>query len=485
MHVMDSARLTGLLGIVALTVSTSFASTEAKAGRILIKPKANANEQALLQLGKGQSAVVLQTFPKMGGLQILTLPPNQDQEKVVAEYRRSGLVEFAEMDRVGHVFATPDDPKYLDGTLWALNNTGQNGGLSDADIDAPEAWDLRNSASNIIVAVLDTGVRYTHEDLASNMWVSPNDGSHGWNTIDQNNDPSDAQTHGTMVAGILGAAGNNGKGVTGVAWKVQMIACKCFNSGGSGLVSDVIICMDYAKTNGAKIINASFGFSDSTALSNAVLSLRDAGVIVVAACGNSSANVDVTPTFPACYRFDNIVCVAYTTRNDLLAAPSNFGPTNVHLAAPGENITTTFPATDNFYFSNSGSSFAAPYVSGAIALVLAHFPAEPYQLAIQRILDGVDPLPSLSGKCMTGGRLNLRNALSPPIRLGVVNSDPANFTLRVTAGPNRTCTVEASTNLVSWFPLVTNTTSTAGFYDFRDAASAESAKKFYRALSAP
>jgi len=385
---------------------------------------------------------------------------------------------------VGHIAATPNDPKYLDGTLWGLNNTGQNGGTPDADIDAPEGWDLQNSASNIIVAVLDTGMRYTHEDLAANMWTSPNDHSHGLNTIEGNTDPSDAEVHGTMVAGVLGAVGNNGKGVTGVAWRVQMIACKCFNTNGSGLVSDVITCMDYAQTNGAKIINASFGFANSAALSNAVLALRDAGVIVVAACGNATNDVDVFPTFPACYHFDNVVSVAYTTRTDSLAAASNFGATNVHLAAPGQDITSTFAATDSFYFSNSGTSFAAPYVSGALALVLSRFPSEPYELAIRRILDGADPLPSLAGKCVTGGRLNLRKALSPPIRLTVLPANMPPFQLRVTAGPNRTCVVQVTTDF-TWSPVVTNMTSAEGFFDFADTGSGDSTKRFYRAVAAP
>src|SRR5207249_4795409 len=139
---------------------------------------------------------------------------------------------------------TPNDPKYLDGTLWGLNNIGQNGGKLDADIDAPEAWDVLTSASNIVVAVLDTGVRYTHEDLAANMWVNPSDGGHGFNALTGTNDPTDGSGHGTSVAGVLGAVGNNGKGVTGVAWRVQIMACKCFNNFGSGNVSDVITCFD-------------------------------------------------------------------------------------------------------------------------------------------------------------------------------------------------------------------------------------------------
>ncbi len=453
--------------------------------RILIKPKAGITSAALKRFHETQSAAVLKAFDNIGGLQIIELSANQPPEEAVAEYQASGLVEFAEMDQVGQVATAPNDPRYLDGSLWGLNNTGQSGGKPDADIDAPEGWDLQNSASNIIVAVLDTGVRYTHEDLAANMWTSQNDGSHGWNTIEQNNDPSDAQVHGTMVAGVLGAVGNNGKGVTGVAWRVQMIACKCFNTNGSGLESDVLICIDYARTNGAKIINASFGFANSAALSNAVMALRDAGIIVVAACGNGANDVDVLPTFPACYHFDNVLSIAYTTRTDTLATASNYGATNVHLAAPGEDILTTFPATDSFYYPNSGTSFAAPYVAGALALVLARFPSEPYQLAVQRILGGVDPLPSLAGKCVTGGRLNLRKALSPIIRLTNTVASSSAFQFRVVAGPNQICVVEATTDLINWSPVSTNATSIDGFFAFGDSAFTNSPYRFYRAVSAP
>src|SRR5439155_927608 len=158
--------------------------------------------------------------------QVLSVPEGETVPGLIAKYQRSGLVEFAEPDYTARVFATPNDPKFLDGTLWGLNNLGQNGGTADADIDAPEGWDVLTSASNIVVAVLDTGVRYTHEDRAANMWVNPNGGGHGTNALDGTNDPSDENGtgHGTLVAGILGAVGNNGKGVTGVAWQVQIMA---------------------------------------------------------------------------------------------------------------------------------------------------------------------------------------------------------------------------------------------------------------------
>jgi subtilisin family serine protease len=338
---------------------------------------------------------------------------------------------------------------------------------------------------------VDTGVRYTHEDLAANMWVSPADGGHGWNALTGTNNPYDgtspfSRSHGTLVAGIIGAVGNNGKGVTGVAWRIQMMICQGFsNSTGAGSISDAVTCLDYARTNGAKVINASWGFNpDSLSLSNAVYSLRQAGVIVVAASGNSGLDIDVTPSYPASYDFDNVISVAYTTRNDTLATASNYGATNVDLAAPGEQIYSTYAATDAFYNSDSGSSFAAPFVTGAAALVLARYPADSHPQIIARILNATDPLPSLSGKCVTGGRLNLRKALSPPIHLSVVprpGGEP--FHLRVTGGPNRVCVVEVTTNLTSWSPVFTNITSADGAFDFTDLEFTNSLQRFFRAVS--
>jgi len=164
----------------------------------------------------------------------------------------------------------PDDPEYINGTLWGFNNTGQNGGVADADIDAPEGWDILNSASDVIVAVIDSGIHYTHEDLAENMWVNPgeipgnrqdDDGNgfiddvHGINVLTGSGDPRDDYGHGTHIAGIIGAVGNNGKGVVGVAWRVRLMACKFLDQTGNGSVSDAVQCIDYARGKGARIIN--------------------------------------------------------------------------------------------------------------------------------------------------------------------------------------------------------------------------------------
>ena len=455
--------------------------------QILLQPKPGITRSALAGFHAVQESIVIGELAGLGGLQIVRLPAGATVTGFIVKCEQSGLVEFAEPDYFGRVFATPNDPKYLDGTLWALNNIGQGGGTADADIDAPEAWGVLNSASNIVVAVIDTGVRYTHEDLAANMWLNPNDGSHGLNALTGTNDPSDDNGHGTQVAGVLGAVGNNGKGVTGVAWRVQIMACKSFNNFGVGNISATVACLEYARTNSARIINASWGFNpDSLALSNAVLAARNAGIIVIAACGNNSVNVDVTPSYPATYGFDNLLSVAYTTRNDTLATNSNYGATNVDLAAPGEQIYSTYGATDRFYFNGTGSSFAAPFVAGACTLLWNKFPAETPQQIIARVLHATEPLPALAGKCVTGGRLNLRRALSPPLQLTPFSgAGNLPFALRVNGGPNRTCIVEVTTNLASWLPLVTNTTSADGTFECTDDQSTNAVRRFYRAVAAP
>jgi subtilisin family serine protease len=424
--------------------------------RILVQPKSDINPATLTTLHGTHAARPLGTFQTFGGLQVLRVPEGRTVDQLVADYQRSGLVDYAEPDYLGHVFATPDDPKYLDGTLWGLNNTGQNGGEPGVDIDAPAGWDIRTCASNIVVAVIDTGVRYTHEDLAANMWVHPIDGGHGTNTLAGTTDPHDDSGHGTMIAGVLGAVGNNGKGVVGVAWRVQIMAVKSFDQFGIGSISDAVAGLDYAISHGAHVINASWGFTNSLALSNAFHTVRDAGILVVAAAGNSGIDIDAHPTYPAGYEFDNILTVAYTTRRDELGTNSNFGATRVHLAAPGDRIQSTFAATDTFYYHNTGTSFAAPYVTGTLALMRAAFPAESHQQLIARLLGGVDPLASLQGKTVAGGRLNLRRALSPPPLSMVVVLDGPNIEITWTRPePDHLYTLEARESLTAgdWAPI--------------------------------
>jgi subtilisin family serine protease len=449
--------------------------------QILVMPKPGVNPQALDKFHTGRKSSVLKTFPGIRGLQVVRLPAGEPVANAIARYQQSGLVEFAEPDFQRELLVSPNDTYFANGTLWGLNNTGQNGGTPDADIDAPEAWDVLNSASNIVVAILDTGINPAHEDLATNVWRHPVDGGYGWNALATNNAPGDDEGHGTLVAGVLGAEGNNSKGVVGVAWRVQIMACKCFNASKVGFDSDIIQCIDYARTNGARIINASLGGTGySSSLSNAIVAARNAGIIVVASAGNTGANLDATPYYPASYDIDNIVSVAATTRTDNLWGSSSYGATNVDLAAPGDQIYSTFVFVP-YLGPLGGTSFAAPYVSGTLALMLAKFPGETHQQIIARLLAAIDPKASLTGKCVTGGRLNTRKALSPDIVLTPLAGSPA--TITVAAGPNRECIVQRSTNLTDWISFTTNTTSTSGTFVFTNTL--VSPPVFFRATAAP
>jgi subtilisin family serine protease len=434
---------------------------------------------------------VLQTLPFADGLQVLSVPDGETVAGLVEKYQRSGLVRFAEPDYVRYLdLTTPNDPKFVDGTLWALDNYGQNGGTPHADIEAPLAWDVLTSASNIVVAVLDTGIRYTHEDLAANMWVNPIDGGHGTNSFAGTNDPNDDEGHGTLLAGVIGAVGNNGKGVVGVAWKVQLMACKCFSSTGASTDSAIVAAIDYARLNGARIINASFDSPNfGIALSNAVERTRSDGIPVVASCGNNSIDVDINPHYPACLDIDNVVSVAYTTPSDDLGQYSNFGASTVALAAPGAGIYSCFFTSDTAYLGSpalEGTSFAAAYVSGALALVLAEYPGESHQKSIARVLDATDPLPALIGKCATGGRLNLFKTLAPPIQLSSLPSLlPGVLRFRANSSPSRSCAIQASTDLIHWQTESTNVTSMAGVFEFTELTPTNSSRRFYRAVDVP
>jgi large repetitive protein len=410
------------------------ATAASRQDRVLVKPKGGAN-LALLHTILGIQ--VLRTYPAIGNLQVLQLPAGSTVAGVIAAYQESGLVEYAEPDLLIQGLVSPNDPYFSDDSLWGLNNIGQAGGKPDADIDAPEAWDILHDASNIIVAVIDSGIRATHQDLAANLWVNPgesgtdsfgldkrfngkdDDGNgyiddvNGINALLVQGPPIDDHGHGTHVAGILGGVGGNGVGIVGVAWRVQIMALKFLDTLANGSVSDAIECIDYARTKGAKIINASWGWygENSSALRDAIQSIQNAGIIFVAACGNSAINNDTNPLYPASFDLDNIVAVAATTRADQLAQWSSYGASTVDLGAPGEEILSCGHTNDTNYRFWMGTSMAAPHVAGACALLRAQYPPDGYLQIIHRLLSATDPLPALAGKCVTGGRLNLQRAL--------------------------------------------------------------------------
>ncbi|MBW8863342.1 MAG: S8 family serine peptidase, partial [Verrucomicrobia bacterium] len=316
----------------------TLAETHFRNDRILIKLTRNAPASALVDLHARLGNQVLQIFSNMDNLQVIGLAHGAGVSNMIAAYQRSGLVQYAEPDYLMRVLFYPDDFHFWNGDQWDSINLGQYGGMPGADIHVTNVWNIQTSASNIIVAVIDTGIRYTHEDLATNMWVNPQENLDGYtndlygiNLINNgrgNGDPWDDYGHGTHIAGIIGAVGNNGVGIAGICWNVQLMALKFIDTNGNGTVSDAITCIDFARSHGAKIINASWGSTAfaSQSLHDAIAGARAANIIFVAAAGNSAKNNDVTPLYPADYSdLDNIISVAATDRSDNLAAFSNYG----------------------------------------------------------------------------------------------------------------------------------------------------------------
>ena len=338
-------------------------------------------------------------------------------------------VAYVEPDYVITGAAVPNDPSFSQ--LWGLSNTGQSGGLRDADIDAPEAWDVTTGSRNVVVAVIDTGVDYGHSDLAANAWRNPgevagdrldNDGNgfvddvYGWDFANNDADPMDDQGHGTHVAGTIGAVGNNGTGVAGVSWQVSIMGLKFLGADGSGSTSGAVAAINYAtrmrRDFGINVVatnNSWGGGGFSSSLRDAIAAGGQAGILFVAAAGNESQNIDSTPSYPASYTSDAVISVAATDRSNNLASFSNYGVTGVDVAAPGVSIYSTVPG--NSYATYSGTSMATPHVTGTVALMAA---ANPQATAAQirtAILSTAVPVASLAGKVATGGLLNAAAAV--------------------------------------------------------------------------
>ena len=341
--------------------------------------------------------------------------------------KNSGQFSYVEPDFQRKLLLAPDDLRFQDGTLWGLQNTGQSGGVSGVDINAAKAWDVTTGTNTVLIAVIDSGVRYTHRDLAANMWTNPgeipgngidDDGNgyvddvHGIDAVTGTGDPFDDVGHGTHVAGTIGAAANNGEPSVGVAWKVSIMAVKIGNTDGI-FDGNVIRGLQYAVRMKAKVSNNSYGGGPpSQAESDAITAARTAGHLFVAAAGNDTANNDVDPHYPASYGLDNIISVAAIDRKGQLASFSNYGRRSVHIGAPGVDIFSSWNGSDTDYNTISGTSMATPHVVGVAALVLsAHPNAKLFELR-ERILNSAVPLKSLSATTVTGGRVDAFNAVN-------------------------------------------------------------------------
>ena len=352
-------------------------------------------------------------------------------KNAIASYEENKNVQYAEADYV--LNSGSNDSLY--NNLWGLNNVGQNGGTADADIDAPEAWGITRGSTDVLVAIIDTGIDYNHSDLAANIWANPgetgtdNNGNNkasngidddnngyvddfrGWDFVNNDNDSMDDNSHGTHCAGTIGAVGDNNVGVIGVAPEVRMVGLKFLSASGSGYLSDAVKAIQYSNTIGVDISSNSWGGGGySQSLKDAIDASADRNILFVAAAGNSGRNTDSSPSYPASYSSANIISVAATDRNDGIASFSNYGVNSVDMGAPGVSILSTTPGNKYNYYS--GTSMACPHVSGAAVLLKANNNAMSFADMKNALMYKSDAISSLNGKSVSASRLNIHKALS-------------------------------------------------------------------------
>ncbi|MHC4645789.1 MAG: S8 family serine peptidase [Planctomycetota bacterium] len=397
------------------------------------KQFSNAEKQHILtSLGGGS---IKRNFKLVPGLTTVKLPPGMTVQKALRGFNKAKGILYAQPNyRLEATDLFPDDPRFNE--LWGMHNTGQTDGFEDADIDAPQAWAITTDAPEIVVAVLDTGVDYTHPDLKDNIWVNEaelngiagedDDGNgyiddiHGYDFVNSDGDPIDDHYHGTHVAGTIGAVGNNREGVAGICWNVRIMALKFLDSEGGGWTEDAIVSLQYSVRMGANLTNNSYGGGGyNQAFKDAIDAAGAAGQVFVAAAGNENDDTDITPHYPSSYDCESIISVMATDKYDYMSSFSNSGLVSVDLGAPGSSILSTFPTYFTtamvlkgylpHYYTIGGTSMASPHVAGACALVMAYNPALTNIEVKNVLMRSVDN--TLSWLCASGGRLNLHRAL--------------------------------------------------------------------------
>jgi len=406
---------------------------QAVAHEALVKFRSETSRRAQFALTRPYGIWQMRALGRTGAMHVRS--ESLSAAKLVEQLSAEPGVLYAEPNYIVHVVdapttTPPNDPSFA--AEWGLQNTGQTGGLPHADIDAVAAWTISTGSHNVVVGVVDTGIDYTHPDLQPNIWSAPAAytltfapgnilscpaGSHGYDAILNTCDPMDQNNHGTHVAGTIGASGDNGQGVVGVNWTVQMIGFRFLDATGTGTVANAIRAIDAAiqvkeafpaQANIQVLSNSWGGPGYSQALLDEVNASGDAGMLFVASAGNNGEDLGAAPTYPAAFTAPNKIVVAATDDNDALAYFSNYGATIVDLGAPGVNIFST--VIGGKYEMLSGTSMATPHVSGAAALVLSVCSLSTPALR-QAIVSTADPIPSLAFKTITGSRLNAYRAV--------------------------------------------------------------------------
>ena len=418
----SGAALLAVLGLAlagGIAAAGDAAAPVPSAQEILVRFEPGAAQEAALD---SVGATLVERMP-LGGLVRARLEPGASLTAADHALERRSDVFAAGPNRTYELYATPNDTLYAE--LWGLDVIG-----------APLAWDVTQGSNGVVVAVVDTGADVAHPELDANIWTNSGeiangldddanglvDDLQGWDFADHDSNVQDTSDHGTHVAGTIGAEGDNAAGITGVNWRVKVMPLRAGNSTLSGLAIEQ--AFRYACAQGARVVNGSFGSPSPDAF------IRDAiedcpGTLFVFAAGNESGNNDAQPRYPCNYPVENIVCVAASDEADTLAPFSNYGTSNVDLAAPGADILSTVSGGGFEYFD--GTSMASPHVAGAAALVLSHRPAlTPIEIK-NTLLLSVDKTSAYSGSVKTGGRLNVARALGQEVKppTGLTASSPS------------------------------------------------------------
>lgn len=446
--------LTLTLAVLAATIASPVAAVwlpspvvpserpEYVPGELILEFRPDLPEAARQGFLAEQGLTVLRSY-RVTGAQLVRLPAGALVEQQAAALAARDEILYADPNYYRYIDGIPNDARFDE--LWGMHNTGQTGGTPDADIDAPQAWEVTVGSDEVVVAVLDSGMDHLHEDLSANLYINPgeipndgidNDGNgyvddvRGWDFRDNDNDPSPSGQgcvgHGTHTSGTVGAVGNNGVGVTGVSQKVKLMPLRAFYPFLFILCTaqdaDLLEAVEYMGIMGVDVSNNSWGgggFSQS--MYNAIAAGRH---LFVASAGNNGTDNDASPAYPASYDLDNVVAVASTTDTDALSSFSNFGLTSVDLGAPGSGILSTKP--NNAYGLLDGTSMASPHVAGAAVLLLAADPtATPLELK-NRLLRGADPI---GIPVVTRGRLNIASSLALPAASVSVDVEPVGGTM--------------------------------------------------------
>ena len=398
----------GLWALFALALAAPAAAQDAAPGELIVRFRASADAADRVETLAHRRATVRRGLG-LRGLTLVRLQRGDSLTAAAAALERDPDVLYAEPNHIHKIQLTPNDPRYS--SLWGL-----------AAIAAPVAWDTTTGSAGVSVAIVDTGVATGHPDLAPNIWTNPDetpngvdddgngkvDDLNGWDFVDGDPTAQDGYGHGTHVAGTIGARGNDGVGIAGVAWQTKLMPLRAADDDGFLFSTDIVAAFNYACGEGARIVNGSFGGSGSTAIRDAIDACP--GALFVFSAGNEAVDVDWEPTYPCAYPSANIVCVAATTEDDELAWFSNYGRHGVDLGAPGEAILSSVPP--NAYEEHDGTSMAAPHVSGAAALVAAHRPTLTAVQLRAALLNAVDPVAAIAELVGQGGRLNVSRALT-------------------------------------------------------------------------